>query len=116
MRSIASIERGEGEADQSFSMLVFQRHAGGLVERYSTVKAHAKDCGRILSSQYIGKIDGEKAFSSRILNGLYLDPAQVPGSRSVARAVNPSRRRWHLRQGDPCVHPRARANERAQTI
>jgi hypothetical protein len=73
---LASIERGEGEPDQSYSMLVFQRHAGGLVERYGTVKAHAKDCARILSSQYIGKIEGEKAFSSRITNGLYPDAAQ----------------------------------------
>jgi hypothetical protein len=73
---LASIQRGEGEADQTFSMLVFQRHDGHLVERYGTVKAHAKDCARVLSSQYIGKIDGEKAFSTRIANGLYLDPAQ----------------------------------------
>lgn len=70
---LASIERGEGEADQSFSLLVFQRHNGALVERYATVKAHAKDCSRVLSNQYIGRIQGERAFSTRIANGLYLD-------------------------------------------
>jgi hypothetical protein len=73
---LASIERGEGEADQSFSMLVFQRHGGALVERYGTVKAHAKDCARVLSNQYIGRIQGERAFSTWIANGLYLDPGQ----------------------------------------
>lgn len=70
---LASIERGEGEADQSFSMLVFQRHGGGLVERAATVKAHAKDCARVLSAQYIGRIENERAFSTRVANGLYLD-------------------------------------------
>jgi hypothetical protein len=84
-----SIERGEGEPDQTFSFLVFQRHAGELVERYGTVKAHIKDCARILSSQYIGKIEGEKAFSSRILNGVYLDPAQywIPIGREDGEPV-----------------------------
>jgi len=73
---LASIERGEGEADQTYSMLTFQRHADALVMRYATVKAHIKDCARVLSAQFIGKIEGEKAFSTRITNGVYLDPTQ----------------------------------------
>jgi hypothetical protein len=86
---LASIERGEGEPDQSYSMLVFQRHAGALVERYGTVKAHIKDCARVLSSQYIGKIEKEKSFSVRITNGLYLDPAQywIPICRENGQPV-----------------------------
>lgn len=70
---LASIERGEGEADQSFSMLVFQRHHGALVMRAATVKAHLKDCSRVLSVQYIGRIENERAFSTRVANGVYLD-------------------------------------------
>jgi hypothetical protein len=73
---LASIERGEGEADQTYSLLVFQRHQGALVQRASTIKAHLKDCGRILSRQYVGKIEGESAFSTRVLNGIYPDERQ----------------------------------------
>lgn len=70
---LASIERGEGEADQSFSMLVFQRHNGALVMRAGTVKAHIKDCARVLSAQYIGRIENERAFSTRVTNAVYPD-------------------------------------------
>jgi hypothetical protein len=70
---LASIERGEGEADQSFSMLVFQRHNGALVMRAGTVRAHIKDCARVLSAQYIGRIANERAFSTRVVNAVYPD-------------------------------------------
>lgn len=70
---LASIERGEGEPDQTFSMLVFQRQQGQLVMRAATVKAHLKDCARVLSAQYIGRIANERAFSTRVVNGVYLD-------------------------------------------
>jgi len=72
---VASIERGEGEASQDYQMLVFQRHGGFCVERAGTVKAHMKDCARVLSAQFIGRIQGERAFSTRVINGVYLDPA-----------------------------------------
>lgn len=70
---MASIERGGGEPDQSFSMLVFQRDHGHLAMRAATVKAHIKDCARVLSAQYIGRIANERAFSTRVTNGVYLD-------------------------------------------
>jgi hypothetical protein len=73
---LASIERGEGEADQSFSMLVFQRHDGALVMRAGTVKAHIKDCARVLSAQYVGRIENERAFSTRVTNAVYPDERQ----------------------------------------
>lgn len=73
---LASLEQGEGEPDQSFSLLVFQRHNGVLVERANTTRSHMKDCARVLSSQYAGKIDGEKSLSSRVINGLYPDTSQ----------------------------------------
>jgi hypothetical protein len=72
---VASIARGEGEPDQSFAMLVFQRHNGVLVMRAGTVRAHIKDCARVLSAQYIGRIDNERAFSTRVVNAVYLDEA-----------------------------------------
>lgn len=73
---LASIERGEGEVDESYSMLVFQRHDGVLVQRAGTVKAHIKDCARVLSNQYIDRIQGERAFSTRVFNGVYVDERQ----------------------------------------
>lgn len=70
---LASIERGEGEPDQEYSLLVFQHDAGGVVMRASTIKAHVKDCARVLSAQFIGGIKGERRFSTRVINGVYLD-------------------------------------------
>lgn len=71
---VASIERGEGEPSQEYSMLVFQRDRGRIVMRASTIKAHIKDCARVLSAQFIGRIEGERAFSTRVVNGVYLSP------------------------------------------
>lgn len=65
----------DGDEPIEYSHLVFQRHEGGLAMRAATIRAHLKDCARVLSAQYIGKIQGERAFSTRVINGLYLDPA-----------------------------------------
>lgn len=72
---LASLERGEGEPDQEHSMLVFQRHGGHLVVRMGTIRGHYKDCAGVLSREYIGKIEGEKSFLSRIKNCVYYNPA-----------------------------------------
>jgi hypothetical protein len=86
---LASIERGEGEADESYSVLVFQRQDGACVMRAATVKAHIKDCARVLSAQFIGRIQGERAFSTRVINGVYVDeqtywlPIRRPGGAPV---------------------------------
>jgi hypothetical protein len=73
---LASIERGEGEADQDYSLLIFQRHDGVMCMRHGTIKAHLKDCGRQISRMFTGKIQGEQAFSTRVVNGVYTDPAR----------------------------------------
>jgi hypothetical protein len=73
---LASIERGEGEIDESFSLLVFQRHDGQIVQRAATIRAHIKDCARVLSAQFLGRIKGERAFSTRVINGVYHDEHQ----------------------------------------
>ena len=70
----ASLADQQGEEEQ-LQMLVFQRHGGVCVMRAATIKAHLKDCARVLSAQYIGKIQGERAFSTRMANGVYPDPA-----------------------------------------
>jgi hypothetical protein len=49
---------------------------GFLAVRSGTLKAHIKDCGRIVSSQRVGKIEGEAAYSTRVINCVYLNPAQ----------------------------------------
>ena len=67
-----TVAQGEEEP----SLLVFQRVSGALAVRAGTIKAHIKDCARILSSQFIGKIQGERSFATRVINGVYPDPAQ----------------------------------------
>lgn len=56
-----------------YSILQFQRDNGGLAMRYGTVRAHLKDCSRQISAQFVGKIKGKRAFSTRVINGVYLD-------------------------------------------
>lgn len=55
-------------------LLVFQRLNGALVQRLGTIRAHIKDCSRVLSNQYIGKIKGERSWATRVVNGVYLKP------------------------------------------
>ena len=66
----------EPEAEEQYSMLVFQRDNGSLVMRAATIRAHLKDCARVLSAQWIGKIQGERSFATKVLNGVYPDPMQ----------------------------------------
>lgn len=74
---IATIaEQSEGEEETQYSMLVFQQQNDGLVVRAATVRAHMKDCARVLSAQWIGRIQGERAFSTRVINGAYPDEKQ----------------------------------------
>lgn len=70
---VASLEAGRGEPSQEFSLLTFQRIDGRCAVRAATVRAHLKDCARVLSAQFIGREKGERAFSTRVINGLYHD-------------------------------------------
>jgi len=54
---------------------VFQRQEGGLALRMATIRAHIKDCARVLSSLYVGKIEKEKSFAVKVVNAVYYDPA-----------------------------------------
>ena len=69
------------EEEEEERLAVFQRAEGGLVMRMSTVRAHFKDCGRVMSSLYYGKPgkankgeESERSFNVRVLNGLYYPP------------------------------------------
>ena len=69
----------QGEEEAPPTMLIFQRWPtinSVLCMRAATIKAHCKDCARVLSAQYIGSIENERSFSTRIINGLYPDEAQ----------------------------------------
>lgn len=66
---------GEPEEDRP-QILTFQRIDGMLCLRAATVRAHIKDCARVLSAQYIGKIQGERTYATRVINGVYHDEAQ----------------------------------------
>lgn len=58
------------------NLLVFQRVNNQLVMRAGTVRAHIKDCSRIISREWVGKIDKELSWSSRLINCTYLDERQ----------------------------------------
>jgi len=75
---LATIAEGEETVEEQYerTLLIFQRHEGILAMRSATVRAHIKDCARQISSMHLGKIKGEKAFSTRIINGVYLDEKQ----------------------------------------
>lgn len=97
------------EEEPEFSMLTFQRQNGGLVMRYGTVRAHLKDCARVLSAQYVGRIQGERAFSTRVINGVYLDehaywlPVMRPDGKPVRESDGFVDKAVHVRgpRGEP---------------
>lgn len=60
--------------EESETLLVFQRHDGALAVGMRTIRAHIKDCVGILSSLYVGKVEGEKSFAVRAKNALYYPP------------------------------------------
>jgi len=74
LTSLAEQER----ADENAVLLVFQYAemdgARVICVRAETIRAHMKDCARVLSAQYMGRIDGERAFSTKIINGAYPSP------------------------------------------
>lgn len=53
------------------STLAFESAGGGLVIRAATIRAHFKDCARQLMATQ-GRIQGEKGFAQRVINGLYV--------------------------------------------
>jgi hypothetical protein len=52
---------------------VFEKKDGGLCVRGSTIRAHLKDCAKQLSSLYVARIQKEKTFAVRVVNGLYVE-------------------------------------------
>lgn len=65
----------EEAAAASGQILIFQRDQGHCTMRAGTIKAHLKDCGRRLSSR-MGQIQGEAAFSTKVINYVYPNPLQ----------------------------------------
>lgn len=66
-------EEAQAETEDRKNLLIFQRVEGKLVVRAGTLRAHIKDCARVLSAQYVGKVKGERSFATRIINGVYHD-------------------------------------------
>lgn len=103
---LATINRGEEFEDKECNILVFQRHKGALCARFDTIRAHIKDCSRVLSNQFTGQIKGERAFSTRVINGVYTDPAMywVPILRADGTPITE-----HDGEKDKAVHVRGPA-------
>lgn len=69
------LESTKGIEEPDVGFYVFQRQEGGLAMRMATIRAHIKDCARVLSSLYVGKIEKEKSFAVKVVNAVYYDPA-----------------------------------------
>lgn len=68
----------DAEDQEERVTLGFQAVEGRLVMRGGTVRAHYKDCARILSSLYVGKIQGEKSFAVKVVNSVYVEDYWIP--------------------------------------
>jgi hypothetical protein len=97
------------EEQSQQSLLIFQRVDGQLMQRAATVRAHLKDCARVLSAQYIGKIKGERSFATKVINGVYLDeleywlPILRPEGDAIMKADGQLDKAVHVRgpRGEP---------------
>jgi len=80
------------EDEEEIKFLTFQGNGKSLVLRAGTIKAHIKDCARRISALYVGKVEGEKAFSTKVINGVYPDEQQywIPISRPDGGLVSES--------------------------
>lgn len=62
----------ENEEIRQGTMVVFQRVDGRLSVRAATLRAHLKDCCSQVQNQLVGRIKGERNFTTRVKNGLYV--------------------------------------------
>jgi hypothetical protein len=76
--SMVNDETTSNEDLEKRSWLGFQAPDGGLVMRGSTVRAHFKDCARIVNAMFIGKLEKEKSLGWKVTNGLYVEEYWVP--------------------------------------
>lgn len=54
------------------STIVFEQVEKKLVVRAGTFRAHLKDCASQVQNQFVGRIKGERNFTTRVRNGLYI--------------------------------------------
>lgn len=71
---VATLLAERQEEEDLGSLLVFQRVDGQCMQRLATIRAHIKDCARVISNQYVGKIQKERSWATRVINGVYLKP------------------------------------------
>ena len=109
----STIAAGEAEDTPDYSVLVFQRMDGRLCMRAGTIRAHLKDCARVMSAQYFPKVKGERAFSTRVINGLYPDGQQhwVPILRPDGTPITK-----HDGEIDKAIHVRGPRGEQQNAI
>jgi len=65
---IATLEEGEEEP----AVNVFQKVNGSVVMRSDSVRAHIKECARIVTWHYVGYVQGEKSLTARTKNCVYV--------------------------------------------
>lgn len=109
----STIAAGEAEDKPEYSILTFQRTEGVLCMRAATIRAHLKDCARVVSAQLMGRIKGERAFSTRVINGVYPDESTywVPILRPDGAPITK-----HDGESDKAIHVRGPRGEQMNAI
>jgi len=62
----------ENQEIEKRTTLVFEQVDGVMAVRAATLRAHIKDCTNQVQNQFIGVIGGERNFTTRVKNGLYV--------------------------------------------
>ena len=70
--------------------LGFQSIDGSLVMRGATVRAHLKECARVVNTMYVGKIEKERSLQWKIVNGLYVDEYWIHIMRDGQEVMSPT--------------------------
>jgi len=66
---VATLEEEEEEP----AVNVFQKVNNHLVVRSDNIRAHIKECARIVTWHYVGYVQGEKSLTARTKNCVYID-------------------------------------------
>jgi hypothetical protein len=108
-----TIAAGEAADLPEYTVLMFQRVEGVCCMRAATVRAHLKDCARVISAQLMPKVKGERAFSTRVINGVYVDERQywLPILRPDGTPVSK-----HDGETDKAIHVRGPRGEQLNAI
>lgn len=84
----------------------FQQIDGHLVVRASTIRAHLKDCARIVEKSVIGKVKGEMSFRQKVANGIMVIGDGIVNGTEFVPILTPEKKQITIPTGfvDQPIH------------